>query len=127
MHYSMKLLIFVLTFIFLQTVSTEWIQLTDHKLTKKTFTIALAQNPKGIILLENIIANISDIESPQYGKYLSPSQIDALIATPKYIKDGVLKWLYKNKITDCYSYADSIKCTLPVRQTGSAHHRLKGL
>ncbi len=74
-----------------------------------TFRVALPQ--MNINKLRDIVYDISDYRSPNYGKYLSPSQILAVICPkPQYwMDDHVMYYFYKNNIT-CTSYCDALRC-----------------
>jgi subtilase family serine protease len=77
----------------------------------KTFHIALQQNQVGIKQLEKYIYEISDINSKNYGKYLTIAEIDNFVNTSAEIKQNVKEWLFDNGIYNCIFYSDFVKCT----------------
>ena len=87
------------------------------------FTIALKQNTDGIKKLETLILDdISNIDSPLYGNYLSNTEIDALIGSSKETKNRVMNWLNKNDLTKCVLYSDSIRCNERIDKVDKVFH-----
>jgi len=74
-------------------------------------TIALKQNASGIETLKNYLLNeASNIDSSNYGKYLSIEEIDKYIKAPDDDRQKVKRWLIQNGVTECSYYGDAVKC-----------------
>lgn len=74
------------------------------------FTIALKHNQSNIQILYDIILNdLSDIESINYGHYLTIAEINAIVKTPDSIRFNILDWL-NNRNIKCLDYFDNLVC-----------------
>ena len=64
--------------------------------TTTTFYVTLRQ--KNLNKLASIIHDVSDIDSPNYGNYLTKQEIDGLISPTQNNKDRVRDWLENNHV-----------------------------
>jgi len=80
---------------------------------KKTFTVGMVM--RDFPALEAKLNDISNPFSPNYGKWLSKAQADALTATPNDIATEVYSWATSTG-ADCTRQPESWKCTGTVSQ-----------
>jgi tripeptidyl-peptidase-1 len=102
------------------TVPTEWISMgaanAEHEI---KFLIALKQ--RNIEQLEQILAQVSDPESPQYGQYLSIQDLTNLLAPAEEDIAAVVSWLESHDISDYVlnTNKDFISVNAPVHKVES--------
>ena len=66
---------------------------------------------KNIDYLEDILLDISNPLSKNYGKWLSQNEINDIVYPDKKDSNKVIHWLQSNNISDIHNYGDSIKFT----------------
>lgn len=64
-------------------------------------------------LLENLLDDISNPLSTNYGNYLSNNEIHMLIDPPVYEQSAVIGWLQDSNVTCYINYGDAIKFSAP--------------
>jgi tripeptidyl-peptidase I len=79
---------------------------------KITFYLAIKQNQYGLDKLQKyILEDISNIDSPLYGQYMSRKEINGLVAPSGNQINSIKAWLNSNSINDCKFFGDVIRCT----------------
>jgi len=69
-----------------------------------TFTIALKQS--NLELLEQMLMDDSDPDSPKYGKHFTRKQITDIVSAPLPVQESVLQWI--NEVAVAYELENSI-------------------
>ncbi|CAH6420865.1 Hypothetical protein KVN_LOCUS61 [uncultured virus] len=82
---------------------------------QKTFYVALKQNNEGVqYLKELILDDLSNIDSINYGKYLTIEEINKIISLPDISRN--VSMIFQKKGIKCQDLSDSLKCTGTVGQ-----------
>mmetsp|Transcript_19141 Transcript_19141/g.44596 ORF Transcript_19141/g.44596 Transcript_19141/m.44596 type:complete len:578 (+) Transcript_19141:14-1747(+) len=71
------------------------------------FTVATPMTNEAQLL--RFVDEVSDPTSPNYGKFLSKDEVNAMTATPRWMSNAVLVWLHQHGHS-CTPRSDSIKC-----------------
>jgi len=109
--------IYLIFLLILSVTAQEWINLyhSDENI-KIDFTVALKQNMQAIKKLEHLVLeDLSNIDSPNYGNYLTMEEINNLVSPPQQQKDRVIQWLHENDITNIIDLGDVLKCSSSIR------------
>lgn len=117
----MRLVYFLLVCVFTLSIYADSVHTEDEV----NFFVALRQNEAGVYALEKLILNeLSNIESPNYGNYLTIEEVDNYVRSDPHDVKMVLKWLnrcgnhdthanYNNDNIDCQVYVDALQCRGP--------------
>ena len=78
-----------------------------------SFYLGLKPNIGGINFIKNYILNeMSNIDSPNYGKFLSKNDIKAFTSPPKDVAYSVKNWLSQNNATKIVNLGDTLYCSM---------------
>jgi subtilase family serine protease len=89
---------------------TQWTSVGTNGYSLHRFTIALHPNYEGVRKLEHLIlTELSNIDSPNYGTYLSIDEVNTMTAAPQKVRNHNIKWLGSHNI-GCKDYYDNLVC-----------------
>ena len=88
------------------------------------YTIALKQ--RNMNILKDILLDISNFTSPNYGDYWNKDEINEFIKPSAIDVILVKNWLDKHKST-YVSYTDALYCKTPIKDVEEMFHIKKGL
>lgn len=118
---ALLLISFYVPFVFCTHEAIQWRRIQEHDEVLNqdvTFHVALKQNQPGLGYLKDYLLNhLSNIDSPHYGQYLTPSEIGELVNPPRSVQNIVSNWLQKNNI-NCKSLGDAYRCHASVKSVG---------
>jgi tripeptidyl-peptidase-1 len=81
-----------------------------------SFYFGVRQNTLGVKQLEHRLLQISDINHPDYGKWLTRTQIDNFVRSSDKDMKFVMNWLLNVGATEITEYSDAIKASLPTQK-----------
>ena len=88
-----------------------------------SFYLGLKPNMGGVNYIKNYILNeMSNIESPNYGKFLSKNDIKIMTSPPKDVTYSVQNWLLKNNATKIVNLEDVIFSSMSESQFIKSFH-----
>ena len=102
-------------FAFVPPHALEWESVGRADLTERvTFHVALKQ--RNVAELEELALEISDPVSPKYRNYLTPKEINDIVAPSKESKEAVLLWATSAGYVNLVEHPDALKVTVTVEQ-----------
>jgi len=95
------------------SVGEQWIQ-QERATANSLITIRFALTQYNLDTLERTLLDVSDITSPNYGKWKSAAEITDIVAPPKEDTKRVVSYLVKRGATRVEDFRDMVKVTAPV-------------